>query len=48
MKRAAIAAFAGFFAPQVSADWGSAVYELTYSDDTGEMLEEEAMIFVLY
>ena len=31
-----------------SADWGDSVYELTEADDTGEILEEDAMIFVLY
>ena len=30
------------------ADWGEAVYELTTADDTSAMLEEDAMVFVLY
>ena len=32
----------------VSADWGRVVYELTTADDTSEMLEDDAMIFVMY
>ena len=30
------------------ADWGEALYELTGADDPAEMLEEDALIFVLY
>lgn len=31
-----------------SADWGKVVYELTSADDTSVILEEDAMVFVLY
>ena len=29
-------------------DWGEAVYEITPADETEKILDEEAMIFVLY
>ena len=28
--------------------WGGAVYEITPADDTSEILQEGAMVFVLY
>lgn len=39
---------ASLMLPFVAAGWGKSVYELTPSDDTAAILEEEALIFVLY
>ena len=36
------------FALPALADWGKAVYELTTADETSDILDDNAMIFVLY